>query len=203
MSNLLLDVSNNQGVISWEKVGHSRRFVGAYLKATEGHTYEDSRFRANRIEASLYLHVGAYHFARFGDVKAEAANFLTTVMTVKSNELRPVLDVEADVPTGVDAGGWIQAWNQIIHAELGVWPLLYSYGPWIRARYFHQPLGDGLWLADYGADDGTVHDTTVPPPWKRYVLHQFTDKGRVDGIQGNVDLNVLRPGITIQALLRG
>jgi len=61
-----------------------------------------------------------------------------------------------------------------------------------------------LWLAAFGANDGGVpnwpHGPTVPRPWARYDMWQYTDKGRIAGIDGTVDMNLIHAGTTVAYL---
>jgi GH25 family lysozyme M1 (1,4-beta-N-acetylmuramidase) len=67
--------------------------------------------------------------------------------------------------------------------------VFYSYPYYIVGLRASEPIGYGLWLADYGANTGTPHEPHVPAPWRRCVLHQFTSNGLIDGVSGRCDLN--------------
>src|ERR1051325_7460258 len=74
-----IDVSAVQGTIDWSQVSASKTF--AFVKATKGQCYTDSKFSANMAGASgAGVIVGAYHFALPDDDTAtvEAQYFLNT-----------------------------------------------------------------------------------------------------------------------------
>ena len=75
-----VDVSAHQGEIDWPVLaGQDLSF--AFVKATEGSSFTDARFRENWEEArSCGLRVGAYHFFSFDSSgEAQAAHFIETV----------------------------------------------------------------------------------------------------------------------------
>lgn len=194
---LFVDVSNNQGIVDWRSVARYG-VEGAWVKATEGISYNDSLFTRNRAESQKHgIRFGAYHFARPDlhpdDPEAEAKHFCALVGKVGRRDLRPVLDFETHGAYRTDAGERLTAWarrfNKVVWKKLGVLPLFYSYPAFIQGLEAHQPIGAGLWLASYGRDDGKQHPYSVPAPWKKAVAHQFTSRGRIPGVPGSCDLS--------------
>ena len=92
-----IDVSHHQGNIDWPRVAASGQVDFAWLKATQGVSHTDRRFKENWDNArSASLKVGAYHYysmCRGG--AAQAAHFIETVPRV-DGALPPAVDVEAD-----------------------------------------------------------------------------------------------------------
>lgn len=185
---LLVDLSGN----NWPVVNSRRHFErlraarvrGALIKATEGATFVNERYRAYRRWAlAVGMLVGPYHFAypTGGDALEEAEHFIRTVGSL--DQLRPALDLEIDpgeLRTKLTA--WSRSWNQAVVTGLGSGPLFYSYPYFIRYMRPRIPIGYGLWLASYAANDGKRHPYLVPAPWKKAVLHQYTSRGRIGGI---------------------
>lgn len=181
-----VDVHGSKGAIAWPRVrAGGVRFV--YLKATEGLTFDDERFVWNRAAAKAAgLQVGAYHFARPDNnpARQEAEHFLR-VARPRAGELLPVLDWETGPPTG----DWAVEWLRIVGEAIGARPVLYSYGDFLRRTGHADVLGRyPLWLANYGPNDGQRHPATAPTGY-RLVAHQYTSRGSVSGIAGDVDLN--------------
>lgn len=89
-----VDVSSYQGEIDWNVLS-SQNISFAYIKATEGSSYQDPRFSDNwSAAAETTLRIGAYHFFSFeSSGKTQAENFIKTVTPV-SNMLPPAIDVE-------------------------------------------------------------------------------------------------------------
>ena len=89
-----IDVSHHQGTIDWRRVAGAG--IGfAYLKATEGSDFTDSRFRTNWTGAAAAgLPRGAYHyFTLCTPGRAQAAHFLATVPR-DAAALPPAVDLE-------------------------------------------------------------------------------------------------------------
>jgi GH25 family lysozyme M1 (1,4-beta-N-acetylmuramidase) len=159
-----IDVSNWNGAINWTKVAHAGyRFT--FAKATEGTSYNDKTYTANRNGSETAgLVFGAYHFARptgksLAGATASAikqANHFLAVAGPQPGELPPVLDLEV---TGNLAKqrllAWTLAWLGQIGARTGVEPFLYT-----SPLFWKGHLGDstaaaaagtGLWIAHWTA----------------------------------------------------
>jgi lysozyme len=205
MTVLLIDISNNNAVTPTAfPLLKAARIEGAWLKSSEGHTFDD-RFFAQReqIAERAGLRVGAYHFANPGtNTPAEEAQHFLAVYRGHDDRraLKVVLDMERPGDRGRWLIDWARRWNHVVHDALGHWPLFYSSSDYITSHMgmtrADRPIGGGLWLAAYGRDDGVEHPFTVPAPWQRAVAHQFSSKGRVPGVVGNCDVTAaprLRP----------
>jgi lysozyme len=181
-----LDVSNLQGHIDWAKVQQAGyRFV--WIKAGEG-DWHDPNFLVNvRMARANGLDVGAYHFLRpkaGRNGEQEAAYFIARLKEagLGKGDLLPAADVEAT--TLGDDVTRAYAWQFLRKLRAaGYKPCLYTYPSFLGARWGDIFRSTPLWLADY---DGGLN---IPEPWKRVVAHQYTSKGTVPGIHGNVDLN--------------
>ncbi len=183
-----IDVSNWQGPVDWGAVRRSGRLF-AFAKATEGVTFVDDTFTANRrnmAAAGLTLR-GFYHFARpdRNSAVAEADHFLRTVGTFGPGEV-PVLDLE--VAPGAGVGDWAAEWLARVAQGSGRMPILYSYQSYLysipTARLTQYPL----WIAAWGRNDGTVPES--PPDtdrWSRWTFWQYTSNATVPGVSGRTD----------------
>lgn len=210
MAELVLDVSNVNGPIDWSLVARPQKLGGAginaaFIKATEGLTFNDKNFVTNRGQARLFgVHVGAYHFARPDlhpyEPEAEAKHFCAIVGKLGMDDLRPVLDLEVHPRTGsvvrphplsqAQLVSWARKWNAVVKKQLGVWPIFYSYSSFIQEMHAETPIGGGLWLANYGSNDGREHPYQPPAPWKKVLAHQFTSRAHLPGHAGYVDFSI-------------
>jgi lysozyme len=130
---LLVDLSGR----NWRVVNSRRQFErlrtarvrGALIKATEGATFVNQRYRAYRRWAlDVGMLVGPYHFAypSGDDAEEEAEHFIRTVG--KLDQLRPVLDLEIDPgELRTKLTPWSRSWNQAVGTGLGSESLFYSY----------------------------------------------------------------------------
>jgi GH25 family lysozyme M1 (1,4-beta-N-acetylmuramidase)/LysM repeat protein len=195
-----IDVSYWDAGIDWPKVrATGQRFVVA--KATEGITYKDPTFDDNWFGAkSAGLLRGAYHFFRCNvDAKKQADYFIDYVKTVKDNgELPPVLDLETNDGTSKEKiVPAVKIWLDRVEAAFGKKPIIYS------GQYFLQDYlvvaGGGppawakdypLWLAQYPNQYVEGMKPFLPRGWFNWVIWQYSDKGRINGINASVDMNL-------------
>lgn len=190
----LVDLSNNNaGPIGFEQLKRHGIF-GVWHKVSEGLSFSDPDWTARRSAArSAGLHVGGYHFARpaIGSAIAEAEYFVAHLGPVERRDLHPVLDLEDAGPLSSGAlHDWARTFLTHVHRRTGVKAITYSGPAFVLERQWSKTFGTGagLWLADYGPNDGRDHGPHVPHPWRRVVAHQYTSVGHVPGVNGNVDL---------------
>jgi len=183
-----VDVSGWQGAVDWRAVRSSGRLF-AFAKATEGQTFVDSTFAANRVGmagAGMTLR-GFYHFARPDRNSAadEANHFIRTVGPLAPGEVA-VLDLE--VAPGPGVGDWAAEWLARVAQATGRTPILYSFQAYLYSIPTSRLSQYPLWVAAWGADDGTV---PASPPrtdrWSRWMWWQYTSKAVVPGVMGRVD----------------
>lgn len=198
-----IDISNYQGNIDWARVKASG-VQFAYVKATEGATWTDPMFMTNVNGArAVGIPVGAYHFARPDQTSAidEAKHFVSLLQSVQT-DLMPVLDLEEPSDPSkiaVDAlVKWTRDFINYVQQATGRKVMLYT-GNWFVNRYngLNNALCDlPLWVANYA-------NIPAPPDcggWTRWTVWQYASDGRVDGINGDVDVNV---AVSLDALRGG
>lgn len=178
-----LDTSNHQG-------GYNPALTGAdavIVKATQGNWFVDGYCDSVAQEAiAAGMLWGFYHFADSGDAIAEAAFFVDNCRNYFGHGI-PVVDWEGN--QGVD---WVNAFVEYVHAQTGVWSWIYA-NPWRFNQGGVNP-NCARWVADY--------PDVASPTWSQaqgwdcpaadgnVVAWQFCSDGVVDGIAGNVDLDL-------------
>ena len=175
-----IDVSNNNGSINFNKVKNSG-VECVYIKATEGTTFKDGYLDANYSNAkSVGLKMGFYHFlVGTSSPETQATNFYNAIKN-KSNDLIPMLDIETNFNGLVDyAERFIKKFKELSNMKVGI----YTYTGFLSnlKGKFTEYL---LWEANY-------NNTPWKLPNNSYtrVGHQYTEKGKVNGIEGPVDVN--------------
>jgi lysozyme len=183
-----IDVSSWQGRVDWAAVRRSGRLF-AFAKATEGQTFVDSTFSANRqgMAGSGMILRGFYHFARpdRNSAAAEAAHFLRTVGPLGPGEVA-VLDLE--VAPGPGVGDWAAEWLALVGQATGRTPIIYSYQSYLASIPTSRLTAYPLWIAAYGTNSGAI--PTTPPRtdrWSRWAFWQYTSNALVPGVTGVVD----------------
>ena len=192
-----IDVSHHQGVIDWPLVA-ADDVSFAIIKATEGGDYVDERFAGNLRDArAAGLTVGAYHYFTLCRPGAEqAANFIAAV-PLDQGLLPPVVDLEYEGNCDADRS------PEAVRAELDAF-----LAP-VEAAFGQQ----AVFYITYGFFDDYAKYLPQRPLWTRWIawqpadenwlLWQYHNAGRVEGISGDVDLNVLQGGSeTLASLVR-
>lgn len=161
-----------------------------YIKSTEGTTVSNPFYNTDYQQARKRgIRVGSYHF--FSTTSAadkQARHFIRRAKFAKG-DLPPVLDVEPSHQQIRKMGGagelWrrVAQWLAIVERHTGVKPVLYisqtfvkrylPYAPDIKQRY-------PVWIARYGEYKPDVHLS----------FWQLSPDGKVNGITGDVDINV-------------
>ena len=181
-----VDVSAYQGEIDWGVL--ARQGIGfAYIKATEGSSMEDRRFRENWSDAGKTgLRIGAYHFFSFETGgQAQAQNFIDTV-TAADGMLPPAVDVEPygqfkDVTPAVLEE--LSVWLCAVEEQYGMKPVIYTTAAYYDAVNGAFPQYD-IWIR-------SVYGT--PPKDVCWTFWQYSNRRKLDGYAGDeqyIDMNV-------------
>ena len=173
-------------------------FVG--LKATQGNTFVDPTFTANRaaVRSQPFDLVVHYHFASPGDPVAQADRFVDVIGELRGNE-RLCLDLEDDK---TDKPAVDLAWADKFYSRLlgGACsdrrPLIYtSRRVWLQLK---NPTWDlaaeiDLWAPRYGPDE-----PELPVPWKLHgwTFWQFSESANVPGVDGPCDASCFYSDVT-------
>lgn len=191
-----IDVSEWQGRIDFEQVkANGIRIV--YIKATEGRDYVDPDFERNYRDAEKAgLAIGFYHYvtARNEEESRAEARFFASRIRDKKQHVKPAMDFETfgDL-TIADIREIAQRFLSALEEETGHIPVLYSDASNASDRFADDSFRRyPLWIADYG-----VSRPDMENPWRRFSGWQYTDRGRVHGIAGNVDRDYFRRDILI------
>lgn len=213
-----IDVSRFQNRIDWDLVGGDG-IAFAFVQASRGTGKDcsvkprrcgpDERYAAN-VEAAraVGIAVGPYHRAFAGgrgrsgiraDARAEAGVFITSVGRLRPGDLAPALDVETPFD-GLRPGKlrlWVRTWLKRVERKLGARPLIYTNtSSWAATGDTTEfaLAGHPLWVAQWG-----VRRPSVPAAnWagESWSVWQYTSSGEVAGIEGHVDRDVLRGGLS-------
>lgn len=170
-----------------------------FTKATEGENIIDSSFHEFWYSFLLYgIRRGAYHFLRPGDIGNNAQLFIN-IVTLERYTDRDffVLDVEDVGNTSYDVIQFVDH----VERETGIQPIVYSSAEIIRQilRGASPPAwfkDVKWWIAGYPNDPDPfteIPDYYIPAgvPRENVIAWQYSEKGRWNGIPGNVDLNLL------------
>jgi lysozyme len=185
-----IDVSYYQGDISWPRVARAG-IKFAFIRAADGTDIIDTKFEANwRGARAAKIPRGVYQYFRPNVSPIAQADVVIAMLRKHGmGELPPVIDVEdpLGLPLATVAAN-AKLWVDRIRKELHVEPIVYTNPGMWGFRGAPELATQTLWIAHY-----TQTCPLIPPPWTRWKLWQYSDNGRVDGISGPVDLDVLVP----------
>lgn len=186
-----IDVSHHQGPIDWPRVANAG-IAFAYIKATEGGDWLDTRFYENWQNAKAAgVARGAYHFFRACKSGAEQARNFIARVPIDPDALPPVVDAEDRQPCRppakfLDQPREIGIFLDAVEAHFGCRPLVYTTPKFNRKHLRGHLGGERLWLRSMG----------IPPyynfRWREWIIWQYNDDGRRDGIATPVDMNLFR-----------
>lgn len=186
----IIDISNWQGQPDFNKIKASG-VHGVIMKASEGVNYRDPQLARNQSECRrLGLLIGYYHFARpeYGNLpEAEAQYFINQVWPVQEGEWL-ILDMES--ASYGDRVNWSKIFLDYLTQKLnGTKSLFYTYLAILQSENWSSIANAdyGLWYAHYDFDPDSIN--TPVPYWPVVAMKQYSSSGRVDGINGNVDMN--------------
>jgi lysozyme len=181
-----IDVSHHQGKIDWRRVAVDD-VAFAIIKATEGGTHVDTLFATNLREArAAGLAVGAYHFFTFCRPGAEQARNFMAVVPAGEPLLPPVVDIEfggncPQRPSPEQLNTELAAFLGPVETAFGKQAILYLTDE-AAAAYSGSIIARRRW----------VRSLAMKPSENDWIYWQYHNMGRVDGIEGDVDLNVLK-----------
>lgn len=198
-----IDISKYQHKIRWDSLmvltdGRGRTIYSktkakdirpvsfVFIKATEGSSMRDKKFRTHWEDAAGHgIRRGAYHFFRSSkDPVKQAENFISTVGELSPADLPPVLDIET-IHAGCPAKLLNEnalIWLETVKNHYGRKPIVYSSASFINDILCDEITGEyPVWVAHYG---------TSSPGCGKWHIWQFTDRSLVYGAEGYVDLNV-------------
>lgn len=194
-THLGIDVSKWQGEIDWEKVKDDGvEFViirCGYRGYTKGTLIEDPMFAQNIKGATdAGLKVGVYFFTQaINEVEAvEEASMVVSLIRDYDLQYPIFIDTESAGGTGRADGLDVESRTKVCDAfcatiqDAGYKSGVYASRNWYYEKVEAEELEDYvIWLAEY---------RSIPLYKGYYHMWQYTSKGKVDGINGNVDMNL-------------
>jgi lysozyme len=215
-----VDVSHYQKSVDWAALkAQNIRF--AFIKLTDGsQLYEGDSYdllrRINRAKENG-MKIGYYHFARPGnlnppdqDALAEA-NFVVNHLTnpiLPAPDFPIVLDIErfantivwpgqpaAHAPNPPQLDLFVGTFVEALRVK-GYATMFYS-NPSFLTAYLPAAHSYGLlpmWIAHYVKNPNTM-TPKLPRGWKDWAVWQYTQWGRLDGITGYVDIDLMRRSV--------
>jgi GH25 family lysozyme M1 (1,4-beta-N-acetylmuramidase) len=193
-----IDVSHHQKEIDWQRaaadgIDFAMIRIG-YRGADQGTLQEDTSFRDNITGATnAGVSVGAYFFSQ-ATSEAEAvqeADYVISALSGAAVTMPVAFDIEevegasrTDKLTPEQVTTFARTFCDRI-SNAGYTPMIYANTRWFVARMNLKDVPDyGKWLAQYFERPAYPYE---------FAIWQYTNTGKVDGIKGNVDMNLALP----------
>lgn len=183
-----IDVSEYQGDILWDSVKDIEaafpiRFV--IVRSTAGKNRVDAKFHQNwKAVKNQKIIRGAYHYYRPNENSLEQAELFIKTVQLKKGDLPPILDIEK-LPKNQSIDSLkvgLKRWLKRVEQHYGERPIIYS-GESYYNDFLEEEFADyNFWIANYNFFVENIKD--------EWLMWQFTEKGGVSGIKGNVDVNI-------------
>ena len=177
-----IDISHHQIRINWNDVDKKYKFV--FMKATEGKDFLDSDFTYNWTKAQLSgFRVGAYHFFTMLSTGEEQAKYYISKVPNSKYTFPPIIDLE--IPTkyektkvNKELKDMINILEDYYKKRVIIYVTKYTYKKYIDGEFLDNPI----WF----------RNVKYYPKIDRWDIWQYSNRGRVYGIDGFTDRNVLK-----------
>lgn len=182
---MIIDISHHQepSKMNYDKLAKQVKL--AIIRTQYGSRVVDRHYKTHHMEFQKRgIPTSCYAWVRgisLKDMEVEAIDFYN-----RTKEFNPTfwfLDVEEksmdDMRSGVSA--YVKKLRELGAEKIGIYIAHHLY------KEFNLNLDevDAIWIPHYGKNDGTVNSK----PSYDCDIHQFTSKGRLDGYNGDLDLN--------------
>ena len=178
-----IDLSHYQGNVFWEAVGDNSKMAYVYLKATEGGSRIDDKYKSNIELAHKYgLKVGSYHFFRPKvDLTQQFENFKAQCRP-GDQDLIPMIDIETT--GGLPAKEFCDSlfkFIDMLETNYRQKPLIYTFASFYDRYLVGKINSYKIMIAQYTHREPVLSDERDITMW------QYTGKGHINGINGYVD----------------
>ncbi|MBT6513846.1 MAG: glycosyl hydrolase family 25 [Crocinitomicaceae bacterium] len=193
-----IDISHHQGNIDWSEVStwDDQPIQFIYMKATEGATYQDPKYKTYMKEAKEQdIPIGSYHYFRTSSEPREQFENFMKVIDKNEQDLVPMVDVEE-----------IKHWNsktyhknlklflKLVEDEFGKKPIIYTVNSFYNHHLSNKYDEYEFLIGRYGKNSPNMRDK------KQWFAWQFSESGKVKGIPKAVDIDVLNEGVSLKSI---
>lgn len=189
----IIDISKYQPTIDYDKLLSDSALVimrtGYRSTGSAGTIYEDQKFELHASEMKKRGARFGVYFYSVADTAAKGAEEARKFVEFASkyNPLFYAIDAEYATMTNAGINGFVDEMHNLGIQRVGCYVAHNHYKDYnydsLRSKFSF------TWIPRYGSNTGNIANSTKPA----YVcdLWQFTSRGTIAGISGNVDLNVI------------
>lgn len=188
-----IDAARFQTSVDWRRA-RANGVNFAFIKATEGGDLLDPAFEDHwRGAADAGIARGAYHFYYFCTSPEDQARWFIRNVPRTAGTLPPVLDMEWNPfsptcahrrPEAHVVQNEMRRWLRIVTSHYGQRPIIYTTPRFYRENHLDTFHGYEFWLRT------TARTPQEAYPSQDWRFWQYSATGLIEGIEGEVDLNV-------------
>lgn len=190
MEKLLIDVSEHNGTVDWETA--KNHIAGAIIRCGYGMDMtkqDDKQWARNVAECErLGIPYGVYLYSYATNTDRAKSEAQHVLRLIKGRKLAYPVYFDIEEPgTESAAVACAKAFGDIIEAA-GYWCGVYYNKDWHNRVIKGQLDRFVRWGAGYGSNDGQQHASYKPNFGED--IWQYSSKGSIPGVSGNVDVNI-------------
>ena len=190
-----IDVSEYQGYIDYNLVRDSGIDI-VYIRSSEGTNFVDPYFRENYNNAKAAgLKVGFYHYVTSRNTQdaITEADFFASVINGTSPDCLLAMDFEyfdglENYQVNDISLAFLERLEQVTGKKAIVYSDAYNAGNVFNSSISNYPL----WIAEYGVNEPELYRN-----WSSWTGFQYSDTGRISGINAYVDLDKFTENILL------
>ena len=182
----IIDISKWQGTIDFKKLAQEVTLVIARVSCGSDKDVKIDEYAKQMMKYDIPFGVYCYSYA--GDeAKAKDEAKKMVQYAEQYNPIFYVLDAEEEKITTAAIKAFAAELRKNTTAKIGCYVAHHRYSSYKYSSL--QSLFDFTWIPRYGKNDGTIEGATKPSYFCD--LWQYTSTGKIAGISGNVDMNVI------------
>ncbi len=193
----LIDIASWQKGIDLDALFKQNPLDGVVVKATQGTSYVNPDYAAwTKWLSDHDKPFGVYHYLDLYGAEAEARHFVETVRPYIG---KATLTADYEGNTIRKGTVYLKAFLDEVYRLTGFKPFVYVSQSYIATGGFGEIANAGypLWLAQYASSTEIVNGFKDHPwqkgsvaPFPRYLMHQYTSCGRLNGWKHNLDFDL-------------
>lgn len=186
MNGAIIDISYYQGKINFDKLKNEVSLVIVRASCGSDLDVRFDEYAREMNERKIPFGVYCYSYAGTTEkAKDEAQKIVRYASAYKP--LFYVMDAEENRITNASIKAFAKELREQGVERIGCYVAHNNYNAYDYDSL--RPLFNFTWIPRYGSNDGTVAGSIKP----KYIcdMWQYTSRGRVDGISGNVDVNMI------------
>ena len=182
----IIDISKWQGTIDFNALKNEGSLVIARASCGSDKDIKIDEYATAMNERGIPFGVYCYSYAG-DDAKAKDEAAKIVKYASKYNPLFYVMDAEEAKINNSAIKAFAKELRAQTNAKIGCYCANHRYNEYNYSSV--QDLFDFTWIPSYGSNNGTIESSKKPSHFCD--LWQYTSTGKITGISGNVDMNVI------------